>query len=262
MSINFSKPQILECPSCGATLALPDADTFQCDYCGKQILVPPELRPYQTGSNSAGDTTQQNTPDWQLTSMARADNSASLTQRRRAVLFLAIGGMIVLIIIMISLLLAIPASSSTDTYDTSLNTSGITHLPTTVQFARLELVFGCEEDQPSQFDNTRSIMVDGQGDIFVADYTTGRINKLVPDASSRSTFGEQGEHAGQFDLSTGMIAITELDYLVIPDVYKVILFDNIGNYHNGTFTINDEIAEGLMFSKAMDSRGGFYNSRC
>jgi DNA-directed RNA polymerase subunit RPC12/RpoP len=33
-----SLPVVLECPSCGATLALPDADTFECDYCGKRMI--------------------------------------------------------------------------------------------------------------------------------------------------------------------------------------------------------------------------------
>ena len=33
-----SLPVVLECPGYGATLALPDADTFECDYCGKRMV--------------------------------------------------------------------------------------------------------------------------------------------------------------------------------------------------------------------------------
>jgi sugar lactone lactonase YvrE len=267
-----------------------------------------------------------------------------------------------------------------------------------VQFARLAMVFGSKGDQPSQFDDARSIAVDIQGNIFVADYDTGRINKfgpqgnfmqliqvksangagdvyipsiasddlenlyvtaggnilkyngstgelvatfpgqwpdiyfesviVAPDGNLYATngmagaddviilnpdgeqlahwvgtiekinhddpsmmlalgashtgmvyilspmgnkvygynpdgtfnfeFGEPGEHAGQFSLSTGMLAITEQDYLVISDVYKVDLFDAKGHYLNRSFTIDYKVAGGSMFGMTIDSQGDLY----
>jgi sugar lactone lactonase YvrE len=267
-----------------------------------------------------------------------------------------------------------------------------------VQFARSVMVFGSKGDQPGQFDDARSIAVDPQGNIFVADYTTGRINKfdpqgnylqliqvesaqgnkdiyifgiaadnqgnlyvacdgqilkynaadgeliltipdhwpdiyyetvvVAPDGNLYSTngmagaddviilspqgeqlahwvgtienvnhddpsielalgvnhagmvyilspfgnkvygynpdgtynfsFGEQGDLAGQFSLSTGMLAITKQDYLVISDVYRVDLFNAKGTYLGKTFTIDYQVAGGSMFGMTMDASGDLY----
>jgi len=32
------RPIVLECLGCGAALALPDADVFECDYCGMHMV--------------------------------------------------------------------------------------------------------------------------------------------------------------------------------------------------------------------------------
>jgi sugar lactone lactonase YvrE len=280
----------------------------------------------------------------------------------------------------------------------AVNPLRTTPLPTMVQFARLTMAFGSKGDQPGQFDDARSIAVDIQGNIFVADYTTGRINKFDPqgnflqliqvnstngntdvyifgiaaddlgnlyvaadgnilkynassgellltipdqwpdiyyqsvivapdgnlystngmagaddvlilnpdgellvhwagtienvnhddpsielaigvnhtgmvyilspfgnkvyvynpDGSFNFSFGEEGDRAGQFSLSTGMLAVTAQDYLVISDVYRVDLFDNQGNYLGKTFTIDYNVAEGSMFGMTIDAEGDLY----
>ncbi len=382
MSGDFYKPQVLECPSCGATLALPDADTFLCDYCGKRILVPPELRPQKVaqGSLSAGGSfAEQNHLDWQEATLTNMDKSALQRKRTNLILVFSIGIAVLLIgILTFIVFLFIPTSSSSSSNQPSEYHIPTTPLPTMVQFARLAMVFGSEGDQSGQFDDARSIAVDIQGNIFVADYTTGRINKfdprgkflqliqvqsvnenndvyifgiatddqenlyvavdgnilkynastgellltipdqwpdiyydsviVAPDSNLYSTngmagaddvillspqgelvkhwvgsienvnqddprmdlvlgvnhagmvymlspfgskvygynpdgsfsfsFGEAGENAGQFSLSTGMLAVTENDYLIISDIYRVDLFDAKGEYLGKTFTID------------------------
>jgi DNA-binding beta-propeller fold protein YncE len=298
----------------------------------------------------------------------------------------------------IGLLLAvIPSSDSSSSNESSEIQLRTTPLPTMVQFARLAMVFGSQGNQPGQFEDARSIAVDDQGNIFVADYTSGRINKfdsqgnflqliqvksakgnedvyifdiaadandnlyvacdgnilkyntsgellltihdqwpdiyfetvvVAPDGNLYSTngmagaddviilnpqgevlahwvdtiesvnhddpsielaldvnhsgmvyilspfgnkvygynpdgtfnfsFGEEGERAGQFNLSIGMLAITEQDYLVISDVYRVDLFDKNGNYLGKTFTIDYQVAGGSMFNMTIDSQGELY----
>jgi DNA-binding beta-propeller fold protein YncE len=46
---------------------------------------------------------------------------------------------------------------------------------------RVETVFGGEGSGPGQFDDARYVAVDGEGNIFVADYQDGRIQKFDPD---------------------------------------------------------------------------------
>ncbi|OGN94186.1 MAG: hypothetical protein A2Z71_09110 [Chloroflexi bacterium RBG_13_50_21] len=401
MSNDFSKPQVLECPSCGATLALPDADTFLCDYCGKRILVPLELRPQKTAPESVipGEN-QKESSGFEWISAAQTSTVRTIQQKNtKYILALSIGIAVLLIgVLVFVLFLSIPSSSSTNSGQRSNLPIISTSLPTMVQFARQVMVFGSKGDQPGQFDGARSIAVDNQGNIFIADYTTGRINKfdaqgnflqliqvqsvqgnkdififgmsaddqghiyvacdgqilkydassgellltipdqwpdiyfnsvLVasdgniystngmagaddviilspqgellahwlgtienvnhddpsielalgvnhagvvyilspfgdkvyaynPDGSFSFSFGEQGERAGQFDLSIGMLAINKQDYLVISDVYRVDLFDAGGAYLGKTFTIDYQVAGGSMFGMTMDANGDLY----
>jgi outer membrane protein assembly factor BamB/predicted RNA-binding Zn-ribbon protein involved in translation (DUF1610 family) len=400
MASEFYKPQILECPSCGATLALPDADTFQCDYCGKRIIVPMELRP----PKSAGEPNQLvageaeiKTVEWQENVQVSAQPIA-LQRRRRLLIILSIS-FLVSIIGLVSLTLAIlPVSKSTSTNQPIEIELRSTPLPTLVQFARLTMVFGSEGNQPGQFTDPRSIAVTPQGDIFVADYSTGRINKFDsegnylqliqvqlsnesdnvyifnididddgnlfvaangnilrystatgellstileqwpeiyyesvvvapngdlyatngmagrdellllsplgelldrwvaviekvnpddpgmelalgvnhsgmvyilspfgnqvyvynPDGSFSFSFGDEGDQSGQFNLSTGILAITPQDHLVIGDAYRMDLFDENGTYLVKTYTIDYQEAGGSMRDVAVDDIGDLY----
>jgi len=399
----FRKPQILECPSCGATLSLPDADSFECDYCGKRILIPPELRPQRIAESSPIAKEEQavapSPTGWERPVQANLERStkkpiaATLAIVFSAVCVLAIGGLVGLILI------SSPQSTTREenTSEPAYNPARITPLPTMVQFARPVLVFGSKGNQPGQFDDARSIAVDPQGNIFVADYTSGRINKFDsqgnflsliqvepasgnedvyifgiatdeqgnlfvsadgsiltystttgellatipnqwpdiyyesvvaangnlystngmagadeviilstdgnllahwmgtieavnhddprielalgvnstgmvyilspfgskvyvynPDGTFNFSFGQEGDSAGQFSLSTGMLAITSQDYVVVSDVYRVDLFDAQGNYLGKSFTIDYNVAEGSMFGMTIDSQDDLY----
>ncbi len=41
----ISNPQLFHCPTCGASLPIPDAPSIRCEYCGSNVLVPPEYLP-------------------------------------------------------------------------------------------------------------------------------------------------------------------------------------------------------------------------
>jgi hypothetical protein len=403
MTSDFSKPQILECPSCGATLALPDADSFLCDYCGKRILVPPELRHLRNvpkSSTPIEGVAELKQLDRQEYTASSADGGTLQHKRNNQILVLAISIAVLLIgLLVFFLFLFIPGSRSKITDQSTDIQIQTTPLPTMVQFARQVMVFGNKGDQPGQFDDARSIAVDTQGNIFVADYTTGRINKFDPqgnflqliqvesannnydihifgiatddqqnlyiaadgnilkynastgeflltipeqfpeiyyqsvvvapdgnlysmngtasgaddvivlsprgellahwtgmiknanhkdpalelalgvshtgmiyllspmgnkvygynpDGSYNFSFGEAGELAGQFSLSTGMLAITKQDYLVVSDVYRVDLFDAKGTYLGKSFTIDYQVAGGSMFGMTIDAYGNLY----
>ena len=394
---DFWKPQVLECPSCGASLALPDADTFQCDYCGKLIVVPAELRPPKPRPESLNPGGRTIHPDKQATH-STISNSGQLKRLRSIVILVAVGIAVSSILMGVLFLLFIPTSVSYSTSEPSEIEIRTTPLPTMVQFARLAMVFGNEGDQPGQFDDARHIAVDEQGNIFVADYTSGRINKFDPqgnflqliqvqppdgntdvytyaiatdgsghlyvasngnilkystasgdllstipdqwpelyydsvlvgpdgnlyatngmagaddviilnpkgdllahwtdiidtvnhddpslelvtgvshsgmvyilspfgykvygynpDGTFNFSFGEEGEHAGQLSLSTGMLAVTQQDYLVISEAYRVDLYDQEGTYLGKTFSIDYQVAGGSMYGMTMDAHGDLY----
>jgi predicted RNA-binding Zn-ribbon protein involved in translation (DUF1610 family) len=401
MSDEFYKAQILECPSCGANLSLPDADSFQCDYCGKIIMVPAEMRHHQPKPVSlpaSGDAYDQVRLELQKAAPQSAAGGSKKQKSAPLLLVISIGVFILIMGVVGYLLTDIPSQDSSIAIEPAVTRAPITPLPTLVQFARLAMVFGTQGDQPGQFEDARSIAVDDLGNIFVADYTTGRINKFDqlgnflqliqvgsvngnedvyifgiaadasgnlyvacdgnilkynsdngeliltipvqwpdiyfesvvvapdgnlyatngmagsdeviilnpqgevlahwldviesvnhddpaldlalgvshsgmvyilspfgnkvygynPDGTYNSSFGEEGDRAGQFSLSTGMLAITEMNYLVISDVYRVDLFDPLGNYLGKSFTIDYQVAGGSMFGMNIDSQDDLY----
>lgn len=400
MSNDFHHLQVLECPSCGASLALPDADSFTCDYCGKLILVPPELRPKHPAIKPVAEESvfEALPPQRQPFEPESRHEITIQPKRTNLVLVLAISTFVLITGIVLFLVALVPANKQSSGDALVEITSPITPLPTMVQFARLEMVFGGEGKQPGQFEDARTIAVDPQGNIFVADYTSGRINKFDadgkflqliqlqsvsdnadiyimaiatdatgglyvasggeilkfdttsgkliatipdrwpeiyynsvvvapdgnlyatngmagaddiiilspegellahwtdtienvnhddpavqlavgvnhagmvyilspngnqvyaynPDGTFSFSFGEPGEHAGQFDLSTGMLAITAKDYLVISDVFRVDLYDADGKYLNRNFTVDYNVAGGSMFGMTIDANGDLY----
>ncbi len=399
MSADFNEPQVFECPSCGASVPLPDADSFVCDYCGKTILVPAQLRLHKTGGfpgvSSTGDPANIG---WYEALEQPYQAPTPSPQRTRLILAISLSIAIFVIGMVLFFMVFLPSGSESTVNQSSVITVETTPLATTVPFARLALVFGSQGDQPGQFDDARSIAVDTQGDIFVADYTSGRINKFDvqgnflqiiqvpfsdgnkdayihaiaadsldnlyasvdgkilkynaitgellltipdqwpeiryesvqvapdgnlyatngmaganeviflspqgellahwqdlienvdhhdpsielavvvnhsgmvyilspfghkvygynPDGTFNFSFGEEGDLPGQLDLSTGMIAVTEQDNLIISDVYRVMLFDRQGKYLDKTFTIDYQVAGGSANGMTIDSQGNLY----
>jgi sugar lactone lactonase YvrE len=100
--------------------------------------------------------------------------------------------------------------------------------------------------------------VNHSGKVYILSPMGNKVYCYNPDGTFSFSFGEPGEHAGQFDLSTGMLAITKQDDLVISDVYRVDLFDAGGDYLNRSFTVDYEVGEGSMFGMTMDSAGDLY----
>ncbi len=400
MSDQFYKPQVLECPACGATLALPDADTFVCDYCGKTVIVPPNLRPNRPAAQPAAATNPADPTNvaWYETLPHKTEPRPTPTSQRKVGLLVVISLALLIAGVAVFMVLSVLGRSTFSNGQPLAVPLLTTPVPSEVPFANLTLVFGSQGRAPGKFDDARYIAVDPQGNIFVADYTSGRINKfdslgnflqliqlpvtrddediyifsmasdekgylyvsadgsiykyetltgkLVatihdqwpeiyfetitvapdgnlyatngmagsdeviilspegeilahwteviksvdhhdaaidlamavnhagityllspfgnrvysynPDGTFKFSFGEEGDNPGQFSLSTGMLAITEKDYLVVSDVYRVDLFDSQGNYLGKTFTVDYQVAGGSMFGMTIDTRGDLY----
>jgi WD40 repeat protein len=391
-------PQVFECPACGASLSLPDADSMECGYCGKTIIIPSNLRP------------QKPTPDVKVftgvldptnvawyDALPHVENTIQRANKRTTTILTASVAVAILLVgVIVFILTAIPSSNTSD--QSSQFGPVASPYPTDIPFAKLALVFGSKGGQPGQFDDARSIAVDPQGSIFVADYTSGRINKFDPqgnflqevripstdqnqdilifsistdklgnlyvaangsififncskgellqtipdqwpeiyydsilvapdgnlyttngmagsddviilspqgkvlahwtdviesinhedprielalgvshtgmvyllspfgdqvyvfnpDGTFNYSFGQEGDNPGQFSLSTGMLAFTAQDYLIISDVYRVDLFESKGSYLGKTFTIDYKIAGGSMYGMTIDQNGDLY----
>jgi predicted RNA-binding Zn-ribbon protein involved in translation (DUF1610 family) len=154
MSDEFSRPQVMECPSCGATLAVPNADTFLCDYCGKRVVIPGAYRSQTAVPQKEAPQNDQgveSSEDWQQLSPTVMDSGLLRQRNVRLVLVFAIAIAVFLIgLVLFIVLLLMPASSSGGAAQAPQVMLNSTPLPTMVLFARLHTSYDTQAFQPGQ----------------------------------------------------------------------------------------------------------------
>ena len=188
-----SSPQLFHCPTCGAGLPIPETATIRCSYCGSSVVVPPELRPQSS-------IEEPEAPQPVVIQFSSSTMEADGPQKKSGLgLFL---GCIILSAVIGSLVVGILAAagvfvttrSVSEAIDTVITVQSQppvviptivetpTRIPTStpVELANLALKFGSEGTGPGQFQDARHIAVDPEGNIFVADYDTGRLQKFDP----------------------------------------------------------------------------------
>jgi DNA-binding beta-propeller fold protein YncE/DNA-directed RNA polymerase subunit RPC12/RpoP len=171
-------PQIFHCPNCGAALPDPDAASVICRYCGTRILVPPE---YQPKGKMAGPA-----------ALPAAAQSGSSPRSSLLLTFLLAAVFTLVLIGVIALLrgapgrktasqgLAAPAAQVQQPFPSPSPVEIETLTPVPTPFASLLLQFGGQGSGAGQFDDSRFIDVDRDGNIYAADYTDGRVQKFDP----------------------------------------------------------------------------------
>ncbi|MFZ2098460.1 MAG: hypothetical protein WAV05_17650 [Anaerolineales bacterium] len=103
-----------------------------------------------------------------------------------------------------------------------------------------------------------AIGVNHSGMVYILNPFGNQVYGYNPDGKYNYSFGEQGDRAGQFSLSIGILAITPKDNLVIDDACRLDLFDAYGTYLTKTFTIDYQVADGSMRDMAIDDQGDLY----
>jgi len=164
-----ASPQIFHCPNCGAALPDPTATSVTCQYCGTRILVPPEYLPKE-----------------KLPALEAAQGEAQ--PGSPAGLFI---GIAVFILGLVGIIFLLRACTAKKLASQSPTLAAPTRAPlatpvavlstaTLEPFANLLAHFGGQGSGPGQFDDSRFIDVDQDGNLYVADYIDGRVQKLDP----------------------------------------------------------------------------------
>lgn len=195
---NADRPMLFHCPNCGASLPVPESTSVQCEYCGSLVLTPPEYLPEKSTQ------TQDDSPEYPTTVIQIGSPSEVLTQSTKR----SITG-ITLILVSLCTLIGLGAailagygflvtsktvSSSIEVitkeegaFSTeiiekipSLIPANETTAPTVPPFASIVLRFGGEGSGPGQFQDPRRIAVDPAGNILIADFNSGRVQKFDP----------------------------------------------------------------------------------
>lgn len=192
-----AQPQQFLCPNCGANLPLPDAASVECEYCGARVLTPPEYLLKKASEIPEPSPYYPTTTVIQID--ATPDTALQPAKRPIAWTILILVGLCILIGAGFSILAAAGLFVTTDKATRSIesitnaNADVPTELfelipsmapildteaPTPLPFAGLVLSFGDEGSGPGQFLDPRRIAVDQEGNIFVADYSSGRVQKF------------------------------------------------------------------------------------
>lgn len=173
------------CPSCGAVLTVPakDAKEIQCTYCGNTVIVPRELRhraprPQKTiASEETGGMFPMLPLVLKIIPLLRGRNLVVLT---------VVAGVLIVCATSVSMFVGSrqssrpPASIPAEFFSLAGTAVAIKQSPATP-------LFGAEGTAPGLFQGARFVAVDGNGNIFVSDDKTYRIQKF--DATGKYVSG-------------------------------------------------------------------------
>ena len=170
-------PRTFYCPNCGAALPEPDDTSVICQYCGSRILVPLEYQPKRMEDN--------------LSSLPYVDQSGSPPRRSLFPITMILVVVFILILFgIISLLRATSAKKIASQGEAVVvqvrisTASPVPVLPTATPIpepnAKLVLQFGGEGSGAGKFEDSRFISVDKASNIYVAEYSAGRVQKFDP----------------------------------------------------------------------------------
>ena len=184
------QPQSFHCPTCGASLPMTAEEMVRCEYCGSNVLVPPDFR-------QEVETPQPEAYAPQV-AIHVIDLPQAPPQLNKFVVGVIIAG--VLFVILIGVISAVfaggvglfAASRSIDLVEDALSEQAVipslaptaipspTPIPTQtpIPFASLVAVFDGKTGEQAQVDDPRNIAIDPQGNIYIANYGTGLIYKL------------------------------------------------------------------------------------
>lgn len=173
----------LNCPSCGASLSIEGKTSeTKCSYCGTNVIIPKELREQPTQNVIIQVGEPQYESRW-----------AALPPASRAWRIFAS-----------ALLLAITVSAVGWVILTKVNPKLskqiVNQVPT--GFARETLTFGGDGTGPGLFQDARHVAVDGNGNVYVSDDKTVRIQKF--DSSGKYVSGWViGDESGPMTTKSG-----------------------------------------------------------
>ncbi len=184
------RPKTFQCPTCGTPLEIGTDPSIKCPSCGNTVLVPAKYRPAQPQPPQQPQIIFQQPviPAYQM-----PDVNQMVRNSQRV-------GLIITVVILVftfgivgfSLFAANSASQSITTQirssigGVSSSISGIAtaaspniaKVPTAVPLAGVALEFGGKGSGAGQFDDSRYIATDKDGNIYVGDYGDGRVQKF------------------------------------------------------------------------------------
>jgi DNA-binding beta-propeller fold protein YncE/DNA-directed RNA polymerase subunit RPC12/RpoP len=211
-----ASPQLFHCPTCGASLPVPDEDpSVRCEYCGSTVLVPPEYRQQPEASEARPPVVIQISGAPELQAI---DLSGSAPARSRSVAGISIA--LVIICLVVGVIGAVMAATGAFTTAAVVNqsvrqviTQAATPPAVLTEMALLlatpspdpdysfALQFGAAGTGPGQFDDARYLAVDPDGNIYTAEYQDGRLQSFDPQGKFQQLINVEPDDADYSTIS-------------------------------------------------------------
>lgn len=188
-SNSTSSPQLFHCPTCGASLPVPDTATVRCEYCGSSVLVPAE---YRSGREADWGGHAQQVSVRISSDVFEPSTSTGRNSLAGIIVFVVVAALVC--IISGAVLSATGAftlaglfggSTLNETFQNPASAPSPTFIiptaapsPTPISPVKVALLFGGQGSGPGKFDDPRYVAVDLDGNIFVANYQDGRLQKF------------------------------------------------------------------------------------
>lgn len=197
--------QIFACPTCGASMSIEEGDVqIKCQFCGNTVIVPEELRVTSIPHSHTlfpEDTDQSEPPIQPTYSPAYRPPTRSRGVVTLIAVFLGLGCTLALAVVATAIVIfqqaASPVENAPDVNGIEIPTfefpTDLLEPITPPAFAEVTLTFGGEGTGAGKFQDARSIAIDGEGNIYVAEYTTGRVQKFNPQGEFLDSWIAEGE---------------------------------------------------------------------
>lgn len=181
----MSTPKTFNCPSCGAALTAPtnEAKEIKCNYCGNTVIVPRELRHRTPRPQKTIASEEMGGMFPMLPSVLKI---IPLLRGRNLVVLMVVAGVLIFFATSISMFIGSrqpsrpPGTVPAEIFSVMGTAVAIKQSPATP-------LFGAEGTAPGLFQSARFVAVDGNGNIFVSDDKTYRIQKF--DATGKYVSG-------------------------------------------------------------------------
>ncbi len=170
--------RLFRCPSCGASLEVVDAPSVTCKYCGSNVPVPADLRPPQPQVIIQAPTIDFSEP---YAKAVRSSRRAGLVIT--LVILLLIGGISVFVFLAAQRAVDSTIGQVSEAFDNSPGGELATVAPKptpTPAFASVVLEFGGKGSGPGLFEDARYLAVDKDGNLYVAEFDAGVVQKFDP----------------------------------------------------------------------------------
>ena len=242
--------ELFECPSCGASLELDhdDDNLVACQHCGKRVVIPESLRrKHQPPVQPAVVQTEihvLSAPNTVTFDTHKAGSVGRIISCFVIFLIIFVVGTTVLSIaaplVMTGLIAKIVGDNggNLEGMFTTQVASQNPQLASTLQaiedmvgtltpaassFARQVLAFGGEGTGPGRFDDSRSIAVDADGNIYTGEYSDHRIQKFSPQGKYLAGWTAEGSNAVQ------SMAASRSGVIYVVSTGKIFKYDTEGS---------------------------------